>query len=128
MKHESIFSSSHDPVQCTLTLMREMYSSFSLATHASPSRGPAFVLSSGIAAKAFLVDSSTMLKGGVLGGEVMAVYHRFYGCMLVGRGPTTDGPAQLGCMLAYKLVYTCLSLRPDIILTIISCADCTHQL
>ena len=43
------------------TLIKDWYSSFSLCTHRSPSRGPALVLSSGIAARAFLVPASTIL-------------------------------------------------------------------
>jgi len=44
------------------TLIRLVYSSFSLVTHCSPSRGPARVVQSGMAARVFLVASSTILE------------------------------------------------------------------
>ena len=44
------------------TLIRLVYSSFSLITHCSPSRGPARVVHRGMAAKVFLVASSTIFQ------------------------------------------------------------------
>ena len=41
--------------------MSETYSSLSLSTHLSPSRGPALIERRGIAARVFFVASSTIL-------------------------------------------------------------------